>query len=160
MRHPHQLVAILLNQGTGALLLVVAGPLAFARLHEMHVDVKDELEVTRQDALEKRHTPPLQRFRQQRMVGIAESSRDDLPGFLPWQILLVDQEAQQIDDGDGRMGVVELNGDLVGEVVPRIARLLAVAADDVAQRAGDEKILLHEAQFLAVLSFVVRIKDL
>jgi hypothetical protein len=35
-----------------------------------------------------------------------------------------------------------------------------VAADDVAQRAGDEKILLHEAQLFAVLSFVVRVKHL
>jgi len=35
-----------------------------------------------------------------------------------------------------------------------------VPADDVAQRAGDEEILLHEAQLLAVLGFVVRVENL
>ncbi len=56
------------------------------------------------------------------------------------------------------MGVVELDGDFVGEGAP-IRVVFAEAADDVAQGAGDEEILLHEAKFFAVLGFVVRVKN-
>ena len=153
------LVAVLLDQGHARFCSLSPGH-GVAHLHEMHVDLVDDLEVARQNALEERHTPPLERLRQQRVVRVAEGPRDDLPGLLPRQILLVDQHAHQLGDGHGGVRVVELDRDLVGKVVPRIAGLLAVAPDDVAQRAGDEEILLHEAQLLAVLGLVVRVEDL
>ncbi len=76
------------------------------------------------------------------------------------QFLLVDQDPQQFDDRHGRMGVVQVDRHLVGKIVPGILRVLAVAADDVAQRAGNEEILLDQAQFLPVVGLVIRVKDL
>ena len=34
-----------------------------------------------------------------------------------------------------------------------------MAADEIAQGTGDKKILLHEAQLLAVFGFVVRVEN-
>ncbi len=58
------------------------------------------------------------------------------------------------------MRVVKLHGYLGRKIIPRVAGGAEVAADDVAQRAGHEEVLLHEAQLLAVLGLVVRIKNL
>ena len=46
------------------------------------------------------------------------------------------------------MGVVELDRDLLGQRAP-VALRPAEAPHEVGQRAGDEEILLHEAQALA-----------
>ena len=60
----------------------------------------------------------------------------------------IDEDAHQLGDGDRRVGVVELDRDLVGEAA-RIAELLDVAADEVLQRGRGEEELLAEAEFLA-----------
>ena len=57
------------------------------------------------------------------------------------------------------MGVVELDGDFLGEGFPVFVVALE-AADDVAERAGDEEVLLEQAEFLAGLGVVVRVKHL
>ena len=71
-----------------------------------------------------------------------------LPGLVPVEPVDVDRMPHQLGDGDRRMGVVELDRDLVGEVLDR-AELLDVAADEVLQRGRDEEILLAQAQLLA-----------
>ena len=91
-----------------------------AALHlaeETPVDLVDDGEVARQQALEQLHRPGLQRLRQQRVVGVAEGRLRHLPGLVPGDGVLVDQDAQQLGDGDGGVGIVELDGDLLGEVL-------------------------------------------
>ena len=63
---------------------------------------------------------------------------------------LVEQDAHQFGDGQRRVGVVELDGDLVGKAAP-VGVVAAEPAHEVRQRAGDQEILLHEAQRLALL---------
>jgi hypothetical protein len=58
------------------------------------------------------------------------------------------------------MRVVELDGGLGGELAPREVVAVFEAAHDVGQRAGDEEVLLHQAQFLAGLGGVVRVEHL
>ena len=58
----------------------------------------------------------LQRLGQQRVVGVGEGRLRDRPGLVPGDAVLVDQEAHQLGDRDGRMRVVELDRDLVGQV--------------------------------------------
>ena len=48
------------------------------------------------------------------MIGVAECSADDVPGFVEGNVLLVDEDALQLDNGESRVGVVELNSDVVG----------------------------------------------
>ena len=73
--------------------------------------------MARQQALEQFHRPGLERLRQQRVVGVAETRLGHFPGLVPGDGVLVDQDAQQLGDGDGGVGIVELDGDLLGEVL-------------------------------------------
>ena len=57
------------------------------------------------------------------------------------------------------MGVVELDGHFIREGFP-VGVVFFEAADDVAQRAGDEEVLLDEAKFLSGFGVVVRVKHL
>jgi hypothetical protein len=75
------------------------------------------------------------------------------------RLFVVEQDAHEFGDGEGGMGVVELDGDLVGEGVDFVAVGLE-AADDVVEGAGDEEVLLLEAQFAALLDVVVGVEDL
>ena len=56
--------------------------------------------------------PALQRFAHHRMVGIGETIAGHLPGVLPGQAFLVEQNAHQLRNRQGRMGVVDVDGDL------------------------------------------------
>ncbi len=116
--------------------------------------------MAREDAGEERHAPLFERLGEKRVVGVAEGLRDDFPSGVPVEIVLVQEDAEELGDGDGGVRVVELHRDLRVEIGPRIAGVAEVAADDVAQRAGDEEILLHETQLLAIFGLVVRVKNL
>ena len=63
----------------------------------------------------------------------------------------------QFGDRDRRMGVVELDGGMVGQRVER-AVFVEMAADEVLQRGGGEEILLPQPQFLALGRGVVGIE--
>ena len=160
IRHAHGLAVVLMDQRTDLFLGVVAGPLQLDRLHQPFVDIENNLEVAWQHAFEQRHAPLFQRLGEQGMVGVGKRLRDDAPRRVPLHGVFVQKNAHQLDDRDCRVRVVELDGDLVGEVAPRVGGLAEVPAQDVAQRTGDKEILLHEPQLLARLALVVRIKDL
>jgi hypothetical protein len=57
-----------------------------------------------------------------------------------------------------RNTLVELNGDVVGQLVPRLVELLE-AADDVGQRGRAPEVLLLQPELLAGVVRVVRIED-
>ena len=159
VRHADQLVAVFLDEGANALLLVVARPLGLDGYHQVRVDVENELEMARQHAFEQSDAPLLQSLGQQGVIGVGEGFRDNRPSGIPRHLLLVDEQAHELDDSDGGVRVVELDGDFVGEICPRVARRPEMAADEIAQGTGDKKILLHEAQLLAVFGFVVRVEN-
>jgi hypothetical protein len=68
----------------------------------------------------------------------------------------VDEDPHQLRDRDRRVGVVELDRVLLRELVEGLVDLL-VAADDVRDRAGDEEVLLLQAQIAPCLVRVVRV---
>ena len=93
------------------------------------------------------------------MVGITESLARNVPGLIPRNTLLVDEQAHQFCHSDSRMGVVELHGELLVESFHR--NLLATHyPHHVLQRAGDEEILLLEPKFFALDRLVVGIENL
>ena len=145
--------------GADALLLVVTRPAGFYRGHMLGVYFINDLEMARQHALKQRHAPTLQRLWQQRVVRVGERGGDDRPGAVPSEALFVEEDTQELDDRDRRVGIIELHGDFLGEIFPSIAGRAEVAADDVSQRAGDEEILLHKPELFAVLGFVVRVEN-
>ena len=157
--HADHLVVAFLDEREGALFGDVAGPLLLYFIEEVLVDLENDLQMTRQDLAEKTDAPLLQGFRQKGVVGVGEGACDDRPRLVPGQTVFVDEEALQFWNADRRVGVVQLDGDFVGEFRP-VGIVLLEAADDVAQRAGGEKVLLEEAQFLAGLGVVVRVENL
>ena len=92
-----------------------------------------------------RERPLLQRLGQQRVVGVGQRPLREVPRLVPAELRLVEQDPHQLGDGQRRVRVVELDGDLVGQRAP-VGVASAEAAHEVGQRAGDEEVLLHEAQ--------------
>ena len=76
------------------------------------VDHINDLHMPWQQAVEQFHRPRLQRLRQQRMIGVTQRALGDAPGIVPSNIMLVDQDAHELGDGDCRVCVVELDGDV------------------------------------------------
>ena len=150
---------VLLDEGHAHDPVVVAGIAGGDFAQEAAVDFVDDLEVAGQDALEEGDRPAFESLGHEGVVGVAEGAHDDAPGVVPLEVFLVEEDAHEFGDGEGGMGVVELDGDLVGEGVDFVAVGLE-AADDVMEGAGDEEILLLEAEAAALLDVVVRIEDL
>ena len=97
---------------------VVVGAASLRQLQEAGVDLVDDLHVPRQQPLEQRHRPALQRFRQQRVVGVGDRVRGDLPRRPPRHAVQVDQNAHQLRHGDRGMRVVELDRTLSARSAP------------------------------------------
>ncbi len=96
VRHAHLAPAALVDERHAAAALVVAGPARRDLVEEGTIDEVDDLQVARQDPLEERDRPDLERLGQQRVVGVREHAPRDLPGLLPLELVLVDQQPDQL----------------------------------------------------------------
>jgi hypothetical protein len=136
------------------------GMAGYARrgVEEDGVDAEDDLHVARQQPLHQRHRPGLQRLRQERVVGVGDAAARHLEGLVPGKAVVVHQEAHEFGDGEGGMGVVELDR----RAAVQRAQVLAVAdmaQDEVLQRGGGEEILLPQPELLALGGRIVRVED-
>ena len=128
---------------------------------ELVVDLLDDLEVTRQQFADELGRPHFQGFRKQGVAGVVEGLVGDLPSGVPIVAVLVHEDAHELRNADDRVGVVELEGDLVregGQIRLVLARV--EDADGVVDGGGHEEVLLLEAQSLALRGGVFRIQDL
>ncbi len=140
---------------------IVARPLGLHQLvQEAGVDLVNHLQMARQYFLEQADRPLLQRFRQQSVVGIRENLIADSPSGIPVQIFLVNQHPHQFRDGDSRVSIVELNGNLRGKVAEVTAMDPLVAAHDVLDGASTEEVLLDQTQLFTCIGLIVRIQHL
>ena len=94
-----------------------------------------------QQGLDEGLGPALQGLGQDGVVGVADGLGDDVPGVLPGVALHVQQDAHQLRDDQGGVGVVDLDDVLFMEVAQG-AILGAVLTDDGLHRGGDEEVLL------------------
>ena len=117
------------------------GQRCFRQRQMRDIDAVDDVEMPRQQPLEQFDRPGLERFRQQRVVGVGQRRDRDLPGFIPAEIVQVDQDAHQFGDGETRMGVVELHRGL-GRQTAQLAVGGKMAVDQILQRRRDEEIFL------------------
>ena len=127
---------------------------------EACVDFVNDLQVTREELFEEADGPLLEGFRHQGVVRVSERLGDDVPGFVPFHVLDVEEDAHHFGDGDCRVRIVQLDGDLLGEELPVVVVQLLEAADNVLQGGGAQEVLLLEAQFLTVHGGVVRVENL
>lgn len=83
---------------------------------------------------------------------------DNVPSLIPLETLEINKDALQLDNGKRGVGIIELDGNLIGELAPGALRLLE-AANNVVKRGGNPEVLLLEAQLLASLEVVVGVED-
>ena len=109
-------------------------------------------------SLEEADRPGFEGLGHQRVIGVGQGAAGQVPRFVPAEQGLVEQDPHQLGDGHGGVGVVELDGDLVGEGFPVVAAA-AEPRHDVGQRTRDQKILLDKPQVAAAGRGIVRIED-
>ena len=154
--HAHLAVA---QDGHVVDLALVAGESLFkvgpaAAVHLLH-DGED----TGQGGAEDVDVPLLQRLAHHGVVGVGKGAPADVEGFVPAVAALVQQNAHEFGDGQGGMGVVQLDGRLFGQGV-QAAELGQVVLADVADGSGRQEVLLAQAQDLALHVVVVGVEDL
>ena len=115
-------------------------------MEEEEIDVVDDLHVSGEKSLNQRHGPFLQRLGQDGMVGISKRRSHNLPCNIPLEIFDIDEDTLQLDDGERGMGIVQLNGDLIGELCPRTFSLFETT-DNVVERRATPKVLLLQTEF-------------
>ena len=101
--------------------------------------------MTRQQHLEPIQRPFLQCFGQQGVIGVGQSPLRQVPGLVPAEMRVVQQNPHQLRNGHGRVRVVQLDRDFLGKDVP-VGVAAPEAPHEIGQRAGDQEILLHKAQ--------------
>lgn len=73
--------------------------------------------------------------------------------------MLIEQNAHQLGDGDGRVRIVELDHLILRQIVDTASGQM-VSAQDIGQRAGAVEVLLHQAQPLSRRVIIVGIEYL
>ena len=142
---------------------VVDGALVEAALGhvdtEATVDLADDLGNAREQAIKDVDVPGLEGLGQNRVVRVGEGLGNNCPGLFPAEAMLVHEDAHEFGDGEDRVGVVELNGVVLGEAVQVGAVVTHVVLDDLLQGGGAEEVLLAHAQDLALERGVVGVQD-
>jgi len=138
---------------------LVVGEAEARLVEEAAIDLVDDFEVAGQHPTEQGQGPALECLWQKRMVRVAKGLGGDLPRCRPLDVVLVDQDAHQLWDGERRMRIVELNRVLLVEKQNGFGAL-HVNAHHVLERARHEEVLLLEPQDLAGLGLVVRVEHL
>ncbi len=159
--HTHLAYTPLFDDGEFGFNGIVTGPLGFDLLvQETGVYLINDLEMAWQHLLEQADRPLLQRFRQQGVVGVGEDLIADLPGGRPVQPLFIHQHSHQFGNGDSGVSIVELDSDLGREIAEVTLMYPLVAAHDVLDGAGAEKVLLDQTQLFTGIGLIVRIEHL
>ena len=125
---------------------------------KMRVDLVDDVEQPRQQATEHRYRPHLERFGQQRVVGVGHRVARDVPGLAPVEVVLVDEQAHQLGDRHRRVRVIELEAILFRKRGEVVAVSIPPVAQGVLQGRRGQEVLLSQTQFLAVLGCRVRVQ--
>ena len=127
--------------------------------HIPPVDLLDDLIDPGQQHPHQVDGPLLQRLGHDGVVGVGDGLPGDLPGLVPAHALLVHQHPHQLRHAQGRVGVVGVDADLVGEDGPVVAVGPLESLDDVRHAGGHEEVFLLQPQGLAGLGAVVGVED-
>ena len=123
------------------------------------VHFADDLPDTGQGGAEDVGVPLLESLTHDSVVGVSEDLAADVEGGIPLIAALIQQDAHHFGDGHGGMGIVQLDGDLVRQVVQR-AVLVQVVLQDVGDGRGREEVLLAQTQDLTLGVVIVGVQDL
>ena len=127
------------------------------RINVQPVNQVNDLHMPGQQTLHEPHWPGFKRLGEQGVIGVGQGFDRDLPGGTPLHAVFIDQQAHQLCDGNGRMGVIELDGHVVAKI-EQCEALIQMAPDQVLQRCCHEEIFLTQPQLLPGFVAVRRVQ--
>ena len=155
--HADRLTTLLINDREFALNCLVARVAQAHLLQEAAVDFVNQLEVSGQQASKQVEVPFLECLGKQGVVGVSHGTAGDIPSLVPFHVAIIDQQTHQFCDRDGGVGVVELNGPVLREVVNRKPTVIQ-AAQHVLEGAAHKEVLLFKAQAASLIGAIVGIQ--
>ncbi|MNS69975.1 hypothetical protein D3C72_1033070 [compost metagenome] len=155
--HAHPATVVFLDQRHRAQYVEVVNAFGPQGVDVVGVDQVNDLHVPRQHAFHQADRPGFQRFGQQCVVGVGQRIDGDLPRGVPRHVINVDQLPHQFSHGNRGVSVVELDRGVIAQGQHRGVHV-AMAAQQILQRGGDEEVLLAQAQLLAGLGAVRRVQ--
>src|SRR5580692_5765336 len=108
MRHAHTARRSLFYQTDASHTGIIPRKLPAHIVEESAVDLVDDLELPRDERLEQRHGPFLQRLRQQGVVRVGERTQRDVPCLVPPETRLIEENPHELRYGEGGVRVVHL----------------------------------------------------
>ena len=148
IRHADFPATDLLNQTDAFHAALVAGKFCPHFIDQAPVDFVNEFQMARQQFFKPGDGPFFKGLGQQRMVRISQCPPGDVPGIIPAELGVIQEDAQQFGHGHGRVRVVELDRGMIGQLLP-IGICFAKTADEIGQRTGHKEIFLHKTQRFA-----------
>ena len=85
------------------------------------------------------------------MIRVEEGARDDVPGYIPFNILLIDEDTLELYNRETRMCIVELDSSVVGELCKRLFEI-PESPQDVGKACSCPQVLLFEPEQILVIS--------
>ena len=108
------------------------------------IDFIDDLELPGQHLFKPRHRPLFERFGQQSVIRVCQRVLCDMPGFIPFEVHLIQQNSHEFRHCQRGVGIVHLNRHFLCKQAPiRVGAL--EAAHRICQRAGNKEVLLQQA---------------
>ncbi|MNB74089.1 hypothetical protein D3C75_207130 [compost metagenome] len=156
-RHAHPTAVRLVDNRRAAQQTGVVRILLLNGFQEVIIDLKDDLQMARQNFAEHVHRPGFQRFAHQRVVGVGEHLARHIKGFIPAELMLVDQQAHQFRDRQHRVGVVQVDGGFLRQVLVGFVQL-EVAAENILDGRGDQEVFLTQTQLTPGIGRVIRVQ--
>lgn len=91
------------------------------------------------------------------MIGVREDLANDFPRLTKLHFFFVNQDSLQFGHCDGRMSVIELNGDIVRQRCHGQIELLE-SSDNVLERGGTPEVLLLQSELFTLVGVVIGIQ--
>ena len=89
-------------------------------------DLVDDLVHAGEELGERADGPLLQSLGQDGVVGVAHNLRHDVPGVIPLELLLVDEDAHELGAAHGGVRIVGVDGHKLRQQLPVLAVLLLI----------------------------------
>ena len=129
------------------------------RLVPTTADLVDDLVHAGEELGERADGPLLQSLGQDGVVGVAHDLRHDVPGVVPLELLLVDEDTHELGATHGGVRVVGVDGYKLRQQLPVLAVLLLKGVEQAVDAGRHKQVLLLQAQQTAVFAGVVGVED-
>ena len=115
------------------------------RLVPTTADLVDDLVHTGEELGERADGPLLQGLGQDGVVGVAHDLRHDVPGVIPLEFLLVDEDAHELGAAHSGVGIVGVDGHKLRQQLPVRAVLLLKGVEQAVDAGRYKQVLLLQA---------------